>query len=45
MILLKEKINKNGLRNKENRIMAIKGTINFDTEPEKGFKVKITLPK
>jgi signal transduction histidine kinase len=41
----KEKIIKNGLQNMENRIMAIKGTIIFDTEPEKGFKVKITLPK
>jgi signal transduction histidine kinase len=43
--VVKEKIIKNGLRNMENRIMAIKGTIIFDTEPEKGFKVKITLPK
>ncbi len=43
--IAKEKIKKNGLQNMENRITAIKGTINFDTEPEKGFKVKITLPK
>ncbi|WP_370526717.1 ATP-binding protein [Flavobacterium sp. MDT1-60] len=41
----REKINKNGLQNMENRILAIKGSIIFDTEPEKGFKVKITLPK
>jgi signal transduction histidine kinase len=42
---LKNKIIKNGLQNMENRILAIKGTIIFDTEPDKGFKVKITLPK
>jgi len=41
----KDKIIKNGLQNMENRILAIKGTITFETEPEKGFKVKITLPK
>ena len=42
---IKNKINKNGLQNMENRILAIKGSIIFDTEPNKGFKVKITLPK
>lgn len=36
---------KNGLQNVENRIFSINGTINFDTEPEKGFKVKIMIPK
>jgi signal transduction histidine kinase len=41
----KSKIIKNGLNNMENRILAIKGTITFDTEPSKGFKVKITMPK
>lgn len=41
----KEKIIKNGLQSMENRIRAIKGTIIFDTEPNKGFKVKITAPK
>ncbi|MEL1255974.1 ATP-binding protein [Flavobacterium sp. DGU38] len=41
----KSKIIKNGLQNMENRIMATKGTITFDTEPDKGFKVKITMPK
>ena len=41
----KLKITKNGLQNMENRILAIKGTITFDTEPDKGFKVKITMPK
>ena len=42
---IKEQIIKNGLQNMENRILAVKGTITFDTEPDKGFKVKITLPK
>ncbi|WP_427874827.1 tetratricopeptide repeat-containing sensor histidine kinase [Flavobacterium sp. MMS24-S5] len=41
----KSKIIKNGLQNMENRILALKGTITFDTEPNKGFKVKITIPK
>ncbi|MDR7371324.1 ATP-binding protein [Flavobacterium aquidurense] len=41
----KDKIIKNGLQNMENRIQAIKGTITFDSEPEKGFKVKISMPK
>ena len=41
----KNKIVKNGLQNMENRILAIKGTITFDTEPDKGFRVNIKLPK
>jgi signal transduction histidine kinase/predicted negative regulator of RcsB-dependent stress response len=41
----KTKIIKNGLQNMENRILAVKGTITFDTEPDKGFKVKISMPK
>jgi signal transduction histidine kinase len=41
----KSQIIKNGLQNMENRILAIKGTITFETEPDKGFKVKIKLPK
>jgi signal transduction histidine kinase len=41
----KNEIIKNGLQNMENRILSAKGTITFDTEPDKGFKVKITLPK
>lgn len=36
---------KNGLQNMENRIIAIKGTIIFDSEPENGFKIKISTPK
>jgi signal transduction histidine kinase len=35
--------NKNGLQNAENRIHAIKGTIIFVSEPNKGFNAKITL--
>ncbi|KAF2517190.1 ATP-binding protein [Flavobacterium foetidum] len=41
----KAKIIKNGLQNMENRILATNGTITFDTEPDKGFKVKITMTK
>lgn len=41
----KEKIIKNGMQNMENRILSNKGTITFDTEPNNGFKVKITMPK
>ncbi|HKO77813.1 MAG TPA: tetratricopeptide repeat protein, partial [Flavobacterium sp.] len=36
---------KNGLHNVENRIHTIKGTITFDKQTNKGFKVKITIPK
>jgi signal transduction histidine kinase len=39
----KQKI-RNGLQNVENRIHAIKGTITFDTETGKGFKVNILFP-
>ena len=35
---------KNGLQNVENRILAIKGTITFDTKFNKGFKVCISFP-
>lgn len=41
---LENTTSKNGLQNMENRIKAIKGTIAFDTAPEKGFKVHITFP-
>jgi len=43
--LEKSKIVKNGLSNMESRLLAIKGTIEFDTEPDKGFKAKIVIPK
>ena len=36
---------KNGLQNAENRILAIKGTLTFETESGKGFKAKISAPK
>ena len=35
---------KNGLQNVENRILAVKGTITFDTKSDKGFKTKIIFP-
>ncbi|MBF4493403.1 ATP-binding protein [Flavobacterium sp. MR2016-29] len=41
----KSKMIKNGLQNMESRIQAVKGTIDFDTEPGKGFKAKIAIPK
>ncbi|MNR21264.1 Sensor histidine kinase ComP [compost metagenome] len=41
----KTKMTKNGLQNMESRIQAVKGSIDFDTEPDKGFKVKISMPK
>ncbi len=34
-----------GLQNAENRIQAINGTINFETNTTSGFKVKISFPK
>lgn len=36
---------KNGLKNVENRINSIKGTITFESEPDKGLKVKISFTK
>ena len=36
---------KKGLQNAENRIHAIKGTITFDSETDKGFKVNVKIPK
>jgi signal transduction histidine kinase len=35
---------KNGLQNVENRILAVNGSITFDSKSEKGFKVSITFP-
>lgn len=35
---------KNGLKNVENRIIAIKGNSTFDTTSETGFKVNISFP-
>lgn len=39
-----EKKSRNGLLNVENRILAIKGTLTFDTKSNKGFKVTIIFP-
>jgi signal transduction histidine kinase len=39
-----EKKSRNGLQNVENRILAIKGTLTFDTESYKGFKVTFLFP-
>lgn len=36
---------KKGLQNAENRINAIKGTITFDFETDKGFRASIKIPK
>ncbi len=36
---------KKGLQNAENRILAINGNINFESESNKGFKVKMVIPK
>ncbi len=36
---------KKGLQNAENRILAIKGTLTFDSETDKGFKASIIIPK
>jgi signal transduction histidine kinase len=36
---------KKGLQNVENRIQTLKGTIIFDNETHKGFKVNISIPK
>jgi signal transduction histidine kinase len=36
---------KKGLPNTENRIKAINGTVTFDPENSKGFKLKISFPK
>jgi len=40
----KDKISKNGLQNMEHRIQTVKGTIEFETEPENGFKARIAIP-
>jgi len=40
----KEKISKNGLQNMEHRIQTVKGIIEFETEPDNGFKARIAIP-
>ena len=34
----------NGIQNMENRILSIRGKLNFETEPEKGLKILIQIP-
>lgn len=41
----KTEVVKNGLLNMESRIQAVKGTIEFNTAPNNGFKAKIVIPK
>lgn len=36
---------KSGLQHAENRILAIQGTLTFDSQPEKGFRAKLIIPK
>jgi len=41
----KEKLKSgNGVQNMENRILSIKGTLNFETEQDKGLKIFIQIP-
>lgn len=37
--------NKSGLQNAENRILAMKGTLTFDSQPDKGFRAQLVIPK
>jgi len=41
----KSMVVKNGLQNMSNRILAVNGTFDIETEPDKGFKVKISMPE
>ncbi|MGV9004796.1 tetratricopeptide repeat-containing sensor histidine kinase [Flavobacterium sp.] len=41
----KTTINKKGLKNVENRIFALKGTITFDSQLNSGLKINMTLPR
>ncbi|KGO90552.1 tetratricopeptide repeat-containing sensor histidine kinase [Flavobacterium suncheonense] len=36
---------KNGLKNAENRILSIKGTLTFETDSGKGFRLNFSIPK
>lgn len=40
-----DEISRNGLLNAENRIKSIHGSITFESQSNKGFKVKISFPK
>jgi signal transduction histidine kinase len=41
----KSAIVQNGLQNMANRILAVNGTFDIETAPDKGFKVKISMPE
>jgi len=41
---LKNSIKSNGLTNTENRIKSIRGTVTFDSIPERGLEINITFP-
>lgn len=41
---LKDTSKSNGLKNTENRIKSIRGTVTFDSIPEKGLEINITFP-
>ncbi|MBL0739169.1 ATP-binding protein [Flavobacterium sp. GN10] len=41
----KSMVVKNGLQNMSNRVLAVNGTFDIETEPDKGFKVKISMPE
>ncbi|MES2241054.1 MAG: ATP-binding protein [Bacteroidota bacterium] len=43
-INLEKKINKNGLENIESRIIAINGSITFDSKPNNGVKINMVIP-
>ena len=43
--IAKNDFTKKGLQNAENRILALNGTLTFDNETDKGFKVIIQIPK
>ena len=40
-----EKTSKNGLRNMENRMNSIKGSITFESEMNRGVKINMEFPK
>ncbi len=41
---IQEHIPRNGLKNTESRINSINGTINFETQTEKGLKINLSFP-
>ena len=41
---LKNSVKSNGLTNTENRIKSIRGTVTFDSIPERGLEINITFP-